>query len=244
MQVRALVAALASRGAGAESPPAVPRLSLYLYVLPPRPARAMAGLGRAGVGRPRLGRHAGRGLRAGEPSASGEPPAELAAVSEPGLTRGAASARLPGHRRRARRGRARPGARRVRRPPGGRCVESSRPEASASSPYSTPRQRQIKLRAAFSLGHPRSIGRCALAGRPYRPYFPHRPCFFPHRPPDPSLRRTSTRRRYARTPCTGSRRRARPPPPPPRGRPCSPCCAASARWLYSSSHLPAARPAR
>ena len=85
-----------------ESPPAVPRLLLYLHVLPPRAARAVAGLGRAGVGRPRLGCHAGRGLRAGEPSTSGEPPAELAAVSEPGLTRGAASARLSGHRRRAR----------------------------------------------------------------------------------------------------------------------------------------------
>ena len=32
------------------------------------------------------------------------------------------------------------------------CVENSRPEASGNSPSSTPRQRQIKLRAAYSLG--------------------------------------------------------------------------------------------
>ena len=38
-------------------------------------------------------------------------------------------------------------------------VESSRPEASANSPSSTPRQRQIKLRAASSLGKPRPVGR-------------------------------------------------------------------------------------
>ena len=31
------------------------------------------------------------------------------------------------------------------------CVENSRPEASGNSPSSTPRQRQIKLRAAYSL---------------------------------------------------------------------------------------------
>ena len=53
-------------------------------------------------------------------------------------------------------------------------VESSHPEASADSLSSTPRQRQIKLRAASSLGPPRPIGRYALAGRPYRPCFPHR----------------------------------------------------------------------
>ena len=34
------------------------------------------------------------------------------------------------------------------------CVEGSRPEASADSPASTPRQRQIKRRAASSLGQP------------------------------------------------------------------------------------------
>ena len=39
-----------------------------------------------------------------------------------------------------------------------------RPEASANSPSSTPRQRQIKRRAASCLGQPRPIGRCALAG--------------------------------------------------------------------------------
>ena len=32
------------------------------------------------------------------------------------------------------------------------CVENSRPEAAANSPSSTPRQRQIKLGAASSLG--------------------------------------------------------------------------------------------
>ena len=58
-------------------------------------------------------------------------------------------------------------------------MEDSRPGASASSLSSTPRQRQIKLRAAFSLGHPQPIGRCALAGRGNRPCFPHRPCFPP-----------------------------------------------------------------
>ena len=43
---------------------------------------------------------------------------------------------------------------------------NSRPEASAHSPSSvdTPRQRRIKLRGAFSLGQPRSIGRHGLAG--------------------------------------------------------------------------------
>ena len=51
------------------------------------------------------------------------------------------------------------------RPP----VENSRPEASASSPSSTPHQRQTKLRATSSLGQPRPMGRDALAGRPYHP---------------------------------------------------------------------------
>mgnify|MGYP001991897193 CR=1 FL=1 len=53
-------------------------------------------------------------------------------------------------------------------------VESSRPEASANSPSSTPRQRQIKLRAASSLGQ---LGQSAdmlwLAGRPHRPCLPY-----------------------------------------------------------------------
>ena len=40
----------------------------------------------------------------------------------------------------------------------------------ASSPSSTPRQRQIKLRVAISLGQPRPVGRHVL---------PHRPCFPP-----------------------------------------------------------------
>ena len=52
--------------------------------------------------------------------------------------------------------------------------ENSRPEASAHSPSSTPRHPQSKLRAASSLGQPRPIGRCVLAGRPYRPCFLHR----------------------------------------------------------------------
>ena len=42
------------------------------------------------------------------------------------------------------------------------------------SPSSTPRQCQVKLRAASSLGQPRPIGRYVLAGRPYRSCFPHR----------------------------------------------------------------------
>jgi hypothetical protein len=53
-----------------------------------------------------------------------------------------------------------------------RCVERSCPQASATSPSSAPRQRQIKRRAAFSVGQPRPIGRCALAGRPHRARFP------------------------------------------------------------------------
>ena len=44
-------------------------------------------------------------------------------------------------------------------------VESSRPEASASSPSAAPRQRQMKRRAASSLGQPRPISRC-VSGRP------------------------------------------------------------------------------
>ena len=40
-------------------------------------------------------------------------------------------------------------------------------------PSSTPRQRQIKLRAASSLGQPRPVGRYVLAGRPYQPCFLH-----------------------------------------------------------------------
>ena len=47
-------------------------------------------------------------------------------------------------------------------------VESNRPEASANSPSSMPRQHQIKLRAASSIGQPQPIGRYSLAGRPYR----------------------------------------------------------------------------
>ena len=54
-------------------------------------------------------------------------------------------------------------------------VESSRPEASANSPSSTPRQRQIKRREAPSLGQPRPASanhsRLVCAGRPYRPWF-------------------------------------------------------------------------
>jgi hypothetical protein len=67
-------------------------------------------------------------------------------------------------------------------------VGSSRPEAPASSPSSTPRPRQMKFRAASSLGppwpasdrlgQPRPIGRRALAGCPGQPWFPHstEPC--------------------------------------------------------------------
>ena len=57
---------------------------------------------------------------------------------------------------------------------GGGHVETSRPEASANSPFSTPRQRQFKLRAASNLGQCRPIGRYVLTGRPYRPCFPSR----------------------------------------------------------------------
>ena len=46
-------------------------------------------------------------------------------------------------------------------------VENSRPEAWVHSPSSTPRQRQIKLRATSSLGQ-------ICSGRPSRPCFPHR----------------------------------------------------------------------
>ena len=40
-----------------------------------------------------------------------------------------------------------------------RCVEISRPEAPANSPSRTPCERQSKLRAVFSQGQPRQIGR-------------------------------------------------------------------------------------
>ena len=54
-------------------------------------------------------------------------------------------------------------------------VEDSRSEKAAHSPSSTPCQRQLKLRAASSLGQPRPMGRAALAGRPIpQPCFPHR----------------------------------------------------------------------
>ena len=52
------------------------------------------------------------------------------------------------------------------------CVETKvaqRPRPNSS--FDTPRQRQIKLRAASSLGQPWPIGRDALAGRPYRPWY-------------------------------------------------------------------------
>ena len=57
-------------------------------------------------------------------------------------------------------------------------VESSRPEASAQSPSSTPHQRQIKLRAASCLDQPpasASLGRLVEgSGQPARPAsFPH-----------------------------------------------------------------------
>ena len=39
-----------------------------------------------------------------------------------------------------------------------------------------PRPRPIKLEpASSSLGQPRSIGSCVMAGRTCQPYFPHRP---------------------------------------------------------------------
>ena len=41
--------------------------------------------------------------------------------------------------------------------------------SSANPPSSTPRQYQSKLSPASSLGQPRPIGRCALAGRPHWP---------------------------------------------------------------------------
>ena len=55
-------------------------------------------------------------------------------------------------------------------------VESSRPEASAKSPASTPRQRRTRPRAASSLGQPRPIHWQICSGWPW----PHRPCL-PHR---------------------------------------------------------------
>ena len=57
---------------------------------------------------------------------------------------------------------------------------SHRPEASAVSPYSfdTPRRRQSRLRAASSLGQPRSISNQPFGPRwhpgPYRACLPHR----------------------------------------------------------------------
>ena len=54
------------------------------------------------------------------------------------------------------------------------------PEASADSASSTPRQHQIKLRAASSLGQPASaslgqaVASAALAGAPHRPCAPSR----------------------------------------------------------------------
>ena len=44
-------------------------------------------------------------------------------------------------------------------------VQTSRPEASANAPSSTPRQRQSKRRAACSLGQPRPVSRDLLAGQ-------------------------------------------------------------------------------
>ena len=61
------------------------------------------------------------------------------------------------------------------------CVENSRPEAWEDQPCSTPRQRQIKLRAAFSLGPapaqpPANWQICfGWPAIQYRPCFPHRP---------------------------------------------------------------------
>ena len=52
-------------------------------------------------------------------------------------------------------------------------------EASANSPSSAPRQRQIKLRAVSCLGQPRPIGRCGLAGRPTGVVSPHRYALLP-----------------------------------------------------------------
>ena len=52
--------------------------------------------------------------------------------------------------------------------------ETSRPEASANWPssFDTPRQRQIKLRAASSLGQPRPISRLVRSGGPYPAHRP------------------------------------------------------------------------
>ena len=41
-------------------------------------------------------------------------------------------------------------------------MDSSRPEASANSASSTPRQRQLKPRAASSPGQPRPVGKCVF----------------------------------------------------------------------------------
>ena len=46
-------------------------------------------------------------------------------------------------------------------------------EGQSPSSLDTPGQRQIKLRAASSLGQPRPIGRYVPAGRPHRPCSPH-----------------------------------------------------------------------
>ena len=52
---------------------------------------------------------------------------------------------------------------------GRRCGKRPPKRRRPTRPSSTPRQRQIKLRAASSLDQPRPTGRHVLAGRPYRP---------------------------------------------------------------------------
>ena len=46
-------------------------------------------------------------------------------------------------------------------------------EGQSPSSLDTPGQRQIKLRAASSLGQPRPIGRYVPVGRPHQPCYPH-----------------------------------------------------------------------
>eukprot|EP00964_Phaeocystis_antarctica_P114733 scaffold78685_cov63-Phaeocystis_antarctica.AAC.3 len=58
------------------------------------------------------------------------------------------------------------------------CVVNGRPEAEANAPSSTPHPALDQAQppsppAPASLGQLRPIGRCVLAGRPHRPWFPH-----------------------------------------------------------------------
>ena len=97
------------------------------------------------------------------------PPADAPPASDVGA-RGAAARRARGARR-ERRG-LRPGRRHQPRPHVVRSAPCGEQPPSGLG-RSALRQRQSKLRAATSLGQPRPIGSCALAGRPHPPC-----CFF------------------------------------------------------------------